>query len=89
MDLSRGIRNPSQLREAIEMAKEGNKDAVWAIHKYKWYQWYQNIHIKKDTPEDQENSIIFKELEEKHPDIHKQVEDNIDYEIKKIQYDID
>jgi hypothetical protein len=89
MDLSKGIRNPNQLREAIEMAKTGDKEAVWAIHKYKWYNWYQNIHIKQGTPEDVENTQIFQELERDHPEIHEQVEDNIEYEIKKLNYDLD
>ena len=84
MDLNKGIRNPSQLREAIEMAKQGSSDAIWAIHKYKWYNWYQNIHIKKDSPEDIENTEIFEDLERNYPDIHRKVEDNINYEIAKL-----
>lgn len=87
MDLQKGIRNPSQLREAIELAKQGNNDAIWAIHKYKWYNWYQNIHIQFGTKEDLENTEIFMKLEEDYPDIHKKVEDNIAYEIHKLESD--
>lgn len=84
MDLSKGIRNPSQLREAIDMAKTGNQDAIWAIHKYKWYNWYMNIHIKEGSPEDIENTEIFNKLGLEHPDIHNQVESNItNFEIPK------
>ena len=87
MDLKRGIRNPSQLREVIEMAKqggEGYQDAIWAIHKYKWYNWYQCIHIKEGTPEDSENTLIFEELKREFPMIHADVENNINYEIEKL-----
>jgi len=85
MDLKSGIRNPTQLKEAIEMAKSGDNysDVIWAIHKYKWYNWYLNLHIKKDTPEDIENTQIFEELEKDYPQIHSDVEKNVDYEVNK------
>ena len=92
MELSRGLRTPADLLEAIEIAKskdERYKDAVWAIHKYKWYNWYQNIYIKKDTPEDIENTEIFDRLEQTNPEIHADVEANITWEINKLVNDID
>jgi len=86
MDLKSGIRNPEQLRVAIEIAKLNNEfysDAVWAIHKYKWYNWYQNLHIKENSLEDIENTKIFNQLETEYPSIHVDIEKNIDYEIIK------
>lgn len=66
------------------MAKTGNQDAIWAIHKYKWYNWYMNIHIKPDSPEDLENTKIFEELEKQESEIHRQVESNItNFELPK------
>ena len=92
MDLSRGIKTPSELLEAIEIAKlkdERYQAAILAIHKYKWYNWYQNIYIKQDTPEDIENTDIFNKLQETNPEIHEAVEANITSEINKLVEDID
>ena len=92
MDLSKGLKNPTDLLEAIEVAKlkdERYKSAIWAIHKYKWYNWYQNIHIKKDSPEDIENTNIFDKLQETNPEIHEDIEENITSEINKLVNDID
>lgn len=92
MDLKSGIRNPIQLKEAIEIAKqhgENYNDVIWAIHKYKWYNWYQNIYIKADTPDDIENTLLFKDLKENYPEIHLSIESNISYEIDKLNNDID
>lgn len=84
-----GIKTPAELREAIAMAiaTEDNYDIIHAIHKYKWYNWYQNIHIKKDSEADVENTKIFEELKENYPEIHKQVEQRIDFEIEKLEQD--
>lgn len=91
MDLKTGIRNPAQLLEVIEMVKTATDtteptygDIIWAIHKYKWYNWYQNIHIKIDSPMDIENSKIFEKIRVELPQIHLDVEKNIDYEIEKL-----
>lgn len=88
MKLESGIRNPSQLKEVIEVAKrhgEDYLDAIYAIHKYKWYNWYQNLHIKEGTDADIENSLIFEELKNNFPDIHSDVELNIDSEIQRLK----
>lgn len=90
MDIKAGIRNPDQLKEAIEIAKL--KDArytgiIWAIHKYKWYNWYQNLHIKMDSPMDLENTEIFFNLEQTYPEIHQDVELNISFEIENLKND--
>lgn len=87
--MNKGITNPTELREAIERAKEGDQDAIWDIHKYKWYNWYLNVHIKPDSQEDIDNTEIFEDLEKNFPDIHKQVEENIAYEVEKLRNDSD
>lgn len=91
LDLKRGIRTPEQLREALQLAisAKDKTDVIWAIHKYKWYNWYLNLHIKPDSPADEENTLIFKEIQEKYPKIHELIEDNIKYEVKKMNGDFD
>lgn len=87
MNLKSGIKTPTELLAAIEIAKLNDEryvDAIWAIHKYKWYNWYQNVHIKKDTPEDIQNTEIFNRLEVEYPKIHFDIEENIRYEIEKL-----
>lgn len=87
MNLNSGIKNPSDLKEAIEIAKLHNEqynDAIYAIHKYKWYNWYQNLHIKKGSVEDAENTAIFDKLKTEHSEIHKDVELNISSEIDRL-----
>jgi hypothetical protein len=86
-NLMAGITNPQELREAIERAKTGDTDAIWDIHKYKWYNWYQNIHIKEGSEMDIENTQIFQELESQYPDIHQQVEKQIDMEIERLNHE--
>jgi hypothetical protein len=84
------IKNPVELKHAIEIAKTLARDTkeyfdiIWDIHKYKWYNWYQNLHIKADSPEDIENTEIFNVLKENDPIIHEDVENNIKYEIDKL-----
>ena len=92
MNPQEGIRNPEQLKEAIEIAgshPDNYQDIIWAIHKYKWYNWYQNLHIKKDSPADIENTRIFNELERMNPNMHYDIEANITYEIEKLESDND
>lgn len=84
------IKTPLQLKEVIEIAKLQNEeysDAIYAIHKYKWYNWYQNLHIKAGTPEDIENSLIFNQLMIEYPKIHEDVEINISLELDKLYND--
>lgn len=84
-----GVKNPSELKIAIEAALQDNTDAFQHVYKYKWYNYYLNMYIKKDSEMDIENEKIFKELEEKYPKLHKEIEDMIDYEIEKLNHDID
>jgi len=79
-----GITNPKELREAIALAKTGDKEALHQIHLYKWYNWYQNIHIKEGTPEDIENTEIFNDIKENDPELHKEIEKMIDGQIYKL-----
>lgn len=87
------IKTPSELKDAITIATTTDPtskeyfDIIWAIHKYKWYNWYQNLHIKADSPEDIENTEIFKQLEESHPTIHEDIEKNIQFEIDKLNFE--
>jgi hypothetical protein len=92
MNLSIGIKTPIELKEAIEIASledERYVEAIWAIHKYKWYNWYQNIYIKKDSPDDVENTKIFEDLAINYPSISEDVEENINIEIEKLNNDLD
>jgi hypothetical protein len=85
------IKNPTQLKEAIETSKEKSKyfEAVNAIAKYKWYNYYQHSHIKKGSEEDIQNEKIFEEIQVNHPKLHADVEAQVDWEIMKIQEDLD
>ncbi len=96
MSIETGITNPEQLKEAIVLAQTATDkttpsyfDVIWAIHKYKWYNWYLNVHIKCDSPADVENTKIFEALKVDHPKIHEDVEKNISHEVEKINLDID
>lgn len=82
------ITNSSELREVIEIAKLNNEDyheAIYAIHKYKWANWYLNIHVKMDTPADAENTLIFESLKNDYPKIHEDVEFNISMEVERLK----
>lgn len=88
MKLKKGIKTPAELREVLEIAKDRDMnyyEAIWAMHKYKWYNWYQNLHIKMDSPEDQENTLIFKDIQDNYPQIHEDIEINISAEVEKLK----
>jgi len=76
----KSITNPQELREAIELAKT-DESVIHEIATYKWYNWYQNIHVKKDSPEDIENTQIFDELKQNDPELHAKIEKVIDGKI--------
>jgi len=86
------IKTPADLKAAILIAITATTntnpsffDIIWDIHKYKWYNYYQHNFIAKDSPEDKENELIFKQLEIEHPNIHNAIEKNIEFEIEKHQ----
>jgi len=87
------IKTPKDLRDAIILSTTIAYDTkeyfniIWDIHKYKWYNWYQHLHIKEGSPEDIENTQIFSDLETNHPKIHEDVENNIQFEISKLTFD--
>jgi len=87
------IKTPVELKQAIENAKKTAPeskeffDIIWDIHKYKWYNWYQHLHIKEGSPEDIENTEIFQDLETNYPQIHEAVEQNIEFEINKLSFE--
>lgn len=82
------IKSPADLKIAIELAVNGDEKIAYNIYKYKWYNYYQNIHIKQGSAADLENEQIFKELEITHPELHREVEEYIDHEIKRLNLDV-
>ncbi len=87
------IKSPADLEKAIEIAKTGNEsnknDAIYAMGTYKWYNYYQNIHIKEGSDADKENERLFKLLEKEAPLIHFAVEKWVDWYIERLGQDID
>lgn len=87
------IKTPEDLTRAITIAEnttgEKRNEAIEAIGTYKWYNYYCNIHIKKDSEADKENEKIFKYLEKESPEIHKLVEQRVDMYIGCLEHDLD
>lgn len=77
------IRNPKELEDAI-IDYKGDSDTLLAIVKYKWYNYYQNLHIKRGSKEDLENDKIFEQIKVVLPGLHKLIEKGIDWEIEKL-----
>lgn len=86
------IKSPADLEKAIEIAKNGSettkKDALYAMGTYKWYNYYQNIHIKEGSDADKENERLFKLLEIEAPNVHKSIESWVDWYIEKLGQDL-
>lgn len=86
------IKSPVDLEKAIEIAKNGEKsnkeDALYAIGTYKWYNYYQNIHIKEGTDADKENKRLFELLETEAPEVHKAIEGWVDWYIGRLGIDL-
>ena len=60
-------------------------DLIYSLGKYVWYNYYQNIHIKKDSPEDIANERIYKALEITDKDLYQKIEKRVDFEIDKLK----
>jgi len=86
---SDGLRSSKDLKEAIELAINGDQDILFSIGKYITYNYYMNIHIKKDSEDDKENEKLYKQFEIDHPDLYKKVENWVDYNFKKFERDED
>lgn len=78
------IKSPADLRIAIQLYLEGDKTICYDIYKYKWYNYYQNIHIKQGSEADVQNEQIFEEIKLTHPKLHQEVEEYIDHEIARL-----
>jgi len=84
------ITNSIGLKENLQLLLDNKEDkniyneVISAMYKYKWYNFYQNTHIKAGSPEDIENEKIFKDIEDNYPEIHIEVEQLIDNEIDRI-----
>ncbi len=72
------IKSPNDLKIAIDLAIKGDVGILYDIARYISYNYYMYMHIKKDSPEDLENEIIYKSFEENYPVLHKDVELLID-----------
>lgn len=68
------IKNPEQLKEAINLAIQGNIEILYDIANYIAYNYYMYMHIKKDSPEDIENEKIYKDFQENYPETFWEVE---------------
>ncbi len=71
------IKTPKELQEAINLAISGDKEIIYDIARFIAYNYYMYTHIKKDSPEDKENERIYKEFEKNHPDLFKEVEEDV------------
>jgi len=87
------IKTPQDLGEAIVIALNGTpqqvEEAISAIGTYKWYNYYCNIHIKKDSDADKENENIFDRLQKEFPEEHKLIEDRVNVYIERLAKDVD
>lgn len=79
MQRERMIRSAKELQEAIDLAIKGDDDILFSMGKYIAYNYYMNIHIKKDSPDDIENEKIYKRFQLEYPGLWKKVEEWVDY----------
>lgn len=79
MQRERMIRSAKELQEAIFLAKNGDEDILFSMGKYIAYNYYMNIHIKKDSPDDIENEKLYKQFQNDCPELWKKVEEWVDY----------
>jgi hypothetical protein len=90
------IKSPEELEAAIKLAIE-TKDVspfqyekvVYALYKYKWYNWYQNTRFKEGSEADIKHTELFEKLEAEQPEIHAEIEQFIDWAIERLNSDID
>jgi hypothetical protein len=87
------IKSPEDLRNAIkklETCQDSGKDEIInAIGTYKWYNYYQNTHIKVGSDADKDNEIIFKEIENTNITLHDAIEEIVDVYIDRLNKDVD
>jgi hypothetical protein len=81
------IKNAEELKAEINKAEQGNKDSLYDIAKFKWCNYYQNIHIKAGSEEDQKIGKLFDDLIESNPILNCKIEERVDWEIEKLEID--
>ncbi|MGJ1365756.1 hypothetical protein [Sphingobacterium spiritivorum] len=91
-DLDKTILNPMRFQKAIslyETTENGQLmiDLIYSLGKYVWYNYYQNLHIPKDSAEDIENERIYKALEQSNLSLYCLIEKQVDWEIQKLKAD--
>lgn len=87
-DLQKSILNPRRLRKAIELYESTDdqslkSELIYAIGKYVWYNYYQNLYISNGSIEDQENERIYKELKQSNSDLYRLIEHQVDLEMSR------
>ena len=82
------IKNPEDFKSAIEKLVSGEKEIAYDIARYTVYNYYLNIHIKADSPQDKENELIYSDFKDKHPELYKKVFEWEKYLFKKFEEDI-
>ncbi len=78
------IKTPKELKEAVDLAIKGDIEILYDIAKYIAYNYYMYMHIKKDSPEDLENEVIYKGFQENYPELFQEVEQLVDTIYEKI-----
>jgi len=72
------IKTSNELQEAINLAISGNKSILYDIARYIAYNYYFYTHIKKGSETDIKNEEIYRNFEENHYNLWKEVEEMID-----------
>lgn len=80
------IKTPEDLKIAVDKALVGDKNIIWDIGNYKWYNFYTNTHIESGSPDDIKNQEIFNYIEREFPDLHCEIEKVVESKIAK--YDL-
>lgn len=87
------ITSPDELLNATMIAIDDNNsrqtEAIQAIATYKWYNYYQHIHIKQGSIDDELNENLFEEIKIYRFHLHTQIEDLINGYIDRLNSDID
>ena len=72
------IKTSQQLQEAIVLAKDDSKEILYDIARYIAYNYYMHCHIKKDSQQDLNNDMLYKQFKQDSPELYKEVEQLID-----------
>lgn len=87
------ITNTNELKIAMNIAMNtenpSKAEAIRAIATYKWYNYYQNLHIIAGSADDIENEYLFDLLQSNFESIHDQIENLVNGYIERLNNDID